>query len=227
MTRKTNARLAGFMFLFYIVCAFPQMVLFNRVASGEGIAAKLASIAQHVPTMRWIIVLELITFVDAVALAVALYGLTRDEDQELAVLALSCRVGEGILNAIPVSTLGLLWLATDASKAAAQDAGAVNALGSLLLQIGTWKALAAANCFAVGSTVFAYLFLRARSIPIWLAWVGVLGSLLIVILLPLQLAGFVGGRVTDLMWIPIAVFEIVFGFWLLFKVPAPSRAAPR
>ena len=72
------------------------MVLFNRVASGEGIAAKLASIAQHVPTMRWIIALELITFVDAVSLAVALYGLTRDEDQELAVLALSCRVGGGI-----------------------------------------------------------------------------------------------------------------------------------
>ena len=30
-----------------------------------------------------------------------------------------------------------------------------------------------------------------------------------------------------MMWIPIAVFEIVFGFWLLFKVPAPSRAVSR
>src|SRR5438445_83997 len=99
--------------------------------------------------------------------------------------------------------------------------------GFMFHQIGTWKAPAAANCFAVGSTIFAYLFLRARSIPIWLAWVGVLGSLLIVILLPLQLAGFVGGQVTDLMWIPIAVFEIVFGFWLLFKVPSPAGARER
>ncbi len=219
MTRKANARLAGFMFLFYIVCAFPQMVLFNRAAAGDGIAAKLASIAQHVPTMRWIVVLELITFVDAVALAVALYGLTRDEDQELATFALSCRVGEGIINALPLATLGLLWLATDATKATAQDGAAVNTLGSLLLQIGEWKALAAGTCFAVGSTIFAYLFLRARSIPVWLAWVGVLGSLLIVILLPLQLAGFARGLITQLMWIPIAVFEIVFGVWLLFRVP--------
>jgi Domain of unknown function (DUF4386) len=224
MTRKANARLAGFMFLFYIACAFPQMLLYNRAAAGDGIAAKLASIAQHVPTMRWIIVLELITFVDAVALAVALYGLTRDEDQELATFALACRVGEGIINALPLSTLGLLWLATDATKANAQDLNALNALGSLLLQIGQWKTLSAATCFAVGSTIFAYLFLRARSIPLWLAWVGVLGSLLIVILLPLQLAGFASGLVTQLMWIPIAVFEIVFGVWLLFKVPAPAPA---
>ena len=47
MTRKTNARLAGFTFLFYIAVAFPSMVLFGRATSGEGIAAKFASIAQH------------------------------------------------------------------------------------------------------------------------------------------------------------------------------------
>ncbi len=47
MTRKTNARIAGFTFLFYIAVAFPEMVLFNRATSGEGIQAKLASIAQH------------------------------------------------------------------------------------------------------------------------------------------------------------------------------------
>jgi hypothetical protein len=45
-----------------------------------------------------------------------------------------------------------------------------------------------------------------------------------VVLLPLQLAGFTGGLITQLMWIPIAVFEIVFGVWLLFKVPTPNPA---
>jgi hypothetical protein len=41
--------------------------------------------------------------------------------------------------------------------------------------------------------------------------------------LPLRLAGFLHGPVTDLMWIPVAVFEVVLGFWLLIKgvaVPA-------
>ena len=73
MTRKTNARLAGFMFLFYIATAAPQGLLFSRASRGEGIAAKLASIAQHAPLMRWSVVLSLVTFVDAVVLGVALY----------------------------------------------------------------------------------------------------------------------------------------------------------
>jgi hypothetical protein len=52
MTRKTNARLAGFMFLFYIVTGIANLFLFNQATSGEGTAAKLASIAQHATTVR-------------------------------------------------------------------------------------------------------------------------------------------------------------------------------
>lgn len=44
MTRRTNARIAGFTYLFYIAVAFPSMVLFNRATAGEGIAAKLAGL---------------------------------------------------------------------------------------------------------------------------------------------------------------------------------------
>ena len=47
MTRNTSARIAGFTFLFYIAVAFPSMVLLVRATSGEGIAAKLTSIAHH------------------------------------------------------------------------------------------------------------------------------------------------------------------------------------
>ena len=38
MTLKTNARLAGFTFLFYIAAGITSMVLFDRATSGEGIA---------------------------------------------------------------------------------------------------------------------------------------------------------------------------------------------
>jgi hypothetical protein len=227
MTRKTNARLAGFMFLFYIATAAPEGLLFSRATAGDGIAAKLASVAQHATLMRWDAVLSMICFVDAVVLAVALYGLTRDEDHELAVLALSCRVGEGVLNAFPLLPMGLLWLATGGAAAAVPDAATANALGALLLKVGSWKTLASATCFATGSTIFAYLFLRARTIPVWLAWVGVVGSALVVVGLPAQMAGFISGPVTDLMWIPVAVFEVVLGFWLLIKGVATTTATAR
>jgi hypothetical protein len=227
MTRTTNARLAGFMFLFYIATGIASMILFNQATSGaEGTAAKLASIAQHAPLVRLTAVLALLAFFDAVVLAVALYALTRDTDPDLAVMALCCRVGEGVICAFSAaSTLGLLSVAAASTAVAAPDAAAAHALGALLLQQDGLGAPIAATCFAVGSTLYSYLFLRARSIPVPLAWLGVLASVLLVVVLPLQLAGFIGGPVTTYIWLPILVFEVTLGLWLLIKGVAAQPIA--
>lgn len=57
MTRMTNARIAGFTYLFYIAVALPSMVLMNRATSAEGTAAKLARVAEHASDVRIVIVL--------------------------------------------------------------------------------------------------------------------------------------------------------------------------
>src|SRR5437868_12302677 len=124
MTRKTNARIAGFTFLFYNAVAYPEMVLFEKATRGDGIPAKLASIAQHTTEMRVSIVLSLLGAFSALVLAVTLYGITRDEDHELAMFGLTCRVGEGVLSAILLVTPGLLWLATAAGPSAPDSGGA-------------------------------------------------------------------------------------------------------
>jgi len=60
---------------------------------------------------------------------------------------------------------------------------------------------------------------------VWLAWIGVVGSALVAVALPLQLAQVLTGPVTQLMWIPVAVFELVVAVWLLVKGAAvPQRA---
>ena len=201
------------------------MVLFGQASRGEGTAARLASIAQHEPLVRLAAVLVFLTFVDAVALAVGLYGLTRDEDRDLSVLALSCRLGEGVLAAVAaVRMIGLLSVAKASVEPAPPDASAARSLGAMLLQEGNASTLVGATCFAIGSTIFAYLFLRARSIPVWLAWVGFLGSALLVLALPLELAGVLRGPATQLIWIPVAVFEVVLGVrFLILGAAAPVR----
>lgn len=78
---------------------------------------------------------------------------------------------------------------------------------------------------AVGSTLYSYLFLRARSVPVSLAWLGVAASILLVVLLPAQLAGFVTGPITDFMWLPMLVFEVWLVLWLIIKGVA-TRASP-
>jgi len=214
MTRKTNARLAGFTFLFYIAVAFPSMVLLGRATSGEGIAAKFANIAQHATDVRVAVVLSLLGCFSALVLAVTLYAITREVDADLAMLALTCRVAEGVISGISIpETLGLLWLAT-ATGASAPDPGAAHALGAYLLKADM---AVSATFFAVGSTLFSYLFLRGRLIPVALAWLGVLASVLLIVGLPLQIAGVLGGSITQLMFLPMLAFEIPLGLWLLIK----------
>jgi hypothetical protein len=81
----------------------------------------------------------------------------------------------------------------------------------------------AAIFFAAGSTFFCWLLLRGRMIPAALAWLGVVASVLLVIVLPLQMAGLFGGptnwssSVAWLPWLPMLVFEVVFALWLLIK----------
>jgi Domain of unknown function (DUF4386) len=224
MTRTTNARVAGFTFLFYIAVALSGMVLENRAASGEGTAAKLASIAQHASDMRAAVVLELLGCFCALVLAVTLYSITRDQDPDLAMLVLVFRAAEGAIGAVSLSMpLGLRWLAT-ATGANAPDPAAASALGAVLLNLESSISVLTAAFFAVGSLVFSWLLLRGRIVPAVLAWVGIVASVLVVLILPLQLVGVLKSPITDLMWVPMLAFEVPLGLWLLLKgVAMPPR----
>jgi hypothetical protein len=222
MTPRTNARIAGVTFLVYIAAGVTSLVLFGRATAGEGVAAQLVSLAQHATDVRLTILLNLVCNLSALVLAVTLYAITRDQDSDLAMLGLTCRVSEAIVGMDVSTRLGLLWLAS-APAAAALDPGAVSALGAYLLKMeATFNA--SATFFAVGSTLFSWLFLRARMIPVALAWLGLLASILLIVCLPLQLAGLLGGPVTTFMWLPMLVFEVTLALWLIIKgvaSPAP------
>lgn len=215
MSRPANAKLAGFAFLFYIAIGIIQMVL-GRATIAQGTAARLALIAQHAAQEQVNMVLSLLTCVTALALGVALYGITRDEDRDLALLALCFRVGEGLLAAMaPMATLGLL------SLAAAPPVPA-EGLATFLFNVRVWNTTISATLFALGSTLFSWLLLRGRMIPIPLAWLGVLASLLLLLALPAQLTGILTGPFTQYVWLPMAVFELVLGPWLLIKGISPQ-----
>ena len=223
MTRTTNARIAGFTFLFYIAVALTGMVLSNRAAGAGGTAAKLASIAGHASDVRAAVLLELLGCFSALVLAVTLYSITRDQDPDLAMLVLVFRAGEGVIGAVSLPrTLERLWLAT-ATGADAPDHASASALGAILLKLPSWSSTLCASFFAVGSTIFAYLLLRGRIVPSALAWVGVIASILIVVGLPLQLVGILRGPITQLMWLPMLAFEVPLGLWLLIKGVRPTR----
>ena len=222
MTRRTNARIAGIAYLLYIAVAFPSMLLSDRATAGADPAAKIVTMAQHAADIRLTVVLSMIGGLCALVLAVTLYAITRDQDRDLAMLGLTCRVAEGVIGAAAhPATLGLMSIVT-AANSSSSDTGAVQALAAFVLNqpwtIGAWF-------FALGSTTFSWLLLRGRMVPVWLAWLGVVSSALVAIALPLQIARVLAGPATQLVWLPVAVFELVIAVWFILKGVAPPLEA--
>jgi hypothetical protein len=221
MTPTTNARIAGITFLSYIAIGIAGLVLYTHAVVGEAIVAKLANISQHVVQMRLVLLCGLIENVCAIVLAVTLYSITRDEDEELASLGLLFRFGEGLIGAVALrSTLESLWLATLGSAGIPSPA-TVETLGTYLLLAPNGGI--SAIFFAVGSTLFSFLLLRGRKIPVSLAWLGVGASVLLAVALPMQFVGFLSARIVSFLWIPMALYEVPLGVWLIIKgVPPPK-----
>jgi hypothetical protein len=164
MTLRTNARVAGVTLLVYFVAGIASLVL-----SGNARASA---------------VLAMFTSFSALVLGVTLYAITRDEDPDLAMMGLACRV----IEAVP-------------------GEGAIY--------------------FAVGSLLFSWLILRGRMIPVPMAWLGVVASALLVVIIPVQRAGGTiswASAVTWSLWLPMLVFELTLAGWFIVKgVDPPAR----
>ena len=219
MTRTANARIAGFTYLFYAAIGICLELVMHGARAGMVTPppSSRASVG-HATDVRTAILITLLECFSALVLAVTLYRITRDQGRELAMLALVCRVAEGVLGTLIIPNyLGLLWLAKAGGATGAPDIPTTNALGTFLLMpvpsvpIGT-------VFFAVGSTIFSWLLLRGRMVPVSIAWLGVFASGLLAVVLPLQLAGFPTGPLTGYyQWLPALVFQVVLALWLLIK----------
>src|ERR1700687_3689186 len=218
MTRTTNARIAGFTYLFYAAIGVCIELLMHQARGVAGDSAELVRIGQYATNVRLAILVVLLECFSALVLAVTLYGITRHQDHELAMLALVCRVAEGVLGTLNIPNyLGLLWLAKAGGGTGAPDIPTTNALRTFLL-MPVPSVPVGSIFFAVGSLIFSYLLLRGRMVPVSIAWLGVFVSGLLVVTLPLQLAGFSTGPLTGYyQWLPALVFQVVLALWLLIK----------
>ena len=228
MTRATIARLTGFTYLFYIATSIIGANLFARITKGDGVAAKLANIGTHGPQLGLCFVLALLTIFAALILAVALYALTRDEAANLALFALTCRVVEGVLNAVPaISILALLSTALQASAATGSEAIVLNTLASALLELQGWTVIISAPVFGVGSALYYYILARSSSVPPPLAYFGVFSSVLLVIAIPLEPFEIIRGAMAFYIWLPSLLFESIFAPWLIIKGAPDLNEPPR
>ncbi|HJW09047.1 MAG TPA: DUF4386 domain-containing protein [Holophagaceae bacterium] len=214
MTRTTLARIAGATYLVYAAIGIGGEALMHQARSIDPATANPVRLATYALDLRLTILIVVLECLSALVLAVTLYGITRDEDADLARLGLVCRVTEGILGSLSIpGYVGMLALA----KAGGQDAATANAVRTFQAMPGP-SVPPGAVFFAVGSLVFAWLLLRGRMVPGLIAWLGVLACGLLTVLLPLQLAGFTTGPLTGYVpWLPALLFQVVLALWLVFR----------
>ena len=217
MTLKTNSRIDGFIFLLYIVLGITSMILSRQVlGEAESTADKLSNLARHPLIGRVDIIIGLLTAAFALILAVTIYALTRHIDRDLALISLCSRVTEGVIGVLStIKSVALLSLATTITSPVGIESAETN-IADMLFKMGDWILYSSASCFALGSTIYCYLFLRGRIIPLWLAWLGLFSSVILLGILPLKLAGFIESELV-IIWIPMLVFEIILAFWLIIK----------
>lgn len=225
MTRPALARAAGATFLLYIAVKIASSVLFEGSIGSGAAASRLAAVAAHAGDLRTATVLALANCVFAVVLGTLLYFYTRGSHPVLSTLLVACRTGEAVLfGAYALGIIALVFIATSPTPASRDiDATLVVAI----IRSTRHATLVASFFFAVGSAAFAWILLRARLAPRALAALGLLGSLVPVVGMPLQIIGALRGFNTGLLWVLMFLFEIALGVWLLASGGRDPDAAHR
>ncbi len=213
------ARLAGAMFIFINATGiFSEIFVRGSLLSGD-----VTQVAQNIISAerlyRLSIVGDLAMLTGGLVLIWALYVLLRPVNRDLALLAVFLRIVETAVSvAATVASLIAVRLLSSAEYLNVFEAGQLHALSRLARNAFGFGQDVGFIFLGLGSTVFAYLLLRSRYIPLILAGWGVFASLLfttyhfVIIVFP--------GAVETLMYVsfaPMGIYEIALGLWLLIK----------
>lgn len=224
MTHRAEAKVAGCAYLSYIVSAMSSSILFAKATAGADVSQTLATLGRMISTARVTVLLDLIQTVCAVLLAVMLYNLLKAVSPNLALFAMLFRLGEGLLGAFPLlSKLELMRLATTPTAGSANESSYLSLGNEILHRPDDGFSQ---FCFVVGGFLFAYLFLRGRLIPRWLAWIGVVTIGVQLICVSLHIAMIVPGSIVDLLWMAILLYEVPLGIWLIVRGTGSLSSSP-
>ena len=232
-SQRTAAKVAGFLYLFTMAAANSvEFYMRSRVIVPGDAVQTAVNIAASGQLFRLVIAGDLLILAAEVMLAVALYVILKPINRSLALLAVFWRLVECSVVAVTVANnFAALLLLGGADSPSAFSAEQLPALARLSISMDTAGNRIGAVLFGLSSAVFAWLWFKSRYVPRLLAAFGILASLVPVfvpfsaIVLPALAAVPLRRARTG---IPVVIFEVILGFWLLIKgiytpVPTESR----
>lgn len=212
-------QLCGFLYLFVLLTSLLSKGTAGAPLDAEAVSSTLDGLAERGRRFRISVVLDLISHASVVALAGALYLAFSPFNQSLALVAMLLRVVEGtIMSFNEVNNLVLLSVAQKFIPATGAEAVTLGTLGRTLIVAEDWGFKVGLAFFALGSLLFGILFISSGAVPSALAWWGAIAGLLAVVGRWLALVSPNLPLVLETAsFVPIILFELVFGVWLLFS----------
>jgi Domain of unknown function (DUF4386) len=220
-SRRTAAKVAGIsLLLSMVIVVFGNYVLLNPLIVPGNAAETARNIVAHQTRFRITVVCFLSYSMTVVVLLSALYVILKPINQGLALIGAIFRLVFAMLWLL--STLNLLSaLRTlgDASYLQVFEADRLQALARLSVAATFDDYYVGLPFFGLAATVCAYLWLKSNYIPKGLAIFGVISSAWCVICAFIFLIFPHFNKIVNDYWFdsPMALFELVLSFWLLFK----------
>ena len=228
--QQRAAKVAGVTALLAIaIVVFGNYVLLNPLIIPGKAAETAQNILAHERAFRLTVVCFLSYSLISLVLLSSLYVVLKPVNRGLALAAALCRLVFAMLWLLgSLQMLGALRLLGHASYLQVFETDRLQVLAKLTIA-GTFDDYyVGLPFFSLALTICGYLWLKSNYVPRWLSWFGIISSgwCVICAFVYLLFPGF--AKPVDPYWFdsPMALFELLLSFWLLFKGLKSPSAAP-
>jgi uncharacterized protein DUF4386 len=225
-SQRTAAKIAAISYLLsFAIVVFANFVLLNPLIVPRNAVDTARNILAHQTQFRIALTLFLTYSVAAVVLLAALYVVLKPVNQTLALMAALFRLVfamSWLLSAI--HSLGALRLLGTSPYLQVLEADRLQALARVTLASTFDDYYVALPFFGLAATVCAWLWLKSNYIPRVLSIFGVVASAWCVFCAIVYLIFPEFNKIVNDWWFdfPMALFELILSFWLLFKGLSPK-----
>jgi hypothetical protein len=220
--RKT-AIIVGVLFITATVAYSLGMILLDPILGASDYLTKASENASQM------IIGAFLVLIDAIAVAgigIMIFPILKKYNETSALGYAGARIVEGVLfmiNAITILTL--LTLSQEFAKAGALEAFYYQTLGTVLLSAGNWFYLLGLGLvFAISALILNFVLYKSKLVPRWLSGWGLIGAALVFANYLLESFGI---NPVEILFLPIALQEMVFAVWLIVKGFNPSAIASK
>jgi len=228
-SQRTAAKIAGWSgLLTFAIVVFGNYVLLNPLTVPGNAAATAQNIVAHQTQLRIAIVCFLTYSLGVVVLLTALYVVLKPVNPGLALVGALSRLVFALLWLLsPLNLLSALRLLSNANYLQVFEPDRLQALAKLHLGASFDDYYVGLPFFGLAATICAWLWLKSNYIPKGLAIFGVVSSAWCVLCAFIFLIFPHFNKVVNdyIFDTPMALFELIVSFWLLFKGIRPAAVA--